>query len=113
MADVPLDLVMGLIGPTDFGVDTHGDGPPHLPSVALDEDEVPHAVVGVRGAPGLLLSNVVLFHESNILNLLQKSARWATTLERGLVSNFLTVSLTTVELSGDIFKASYLSNGPS
>ena len=71
MADVPLDLVMGR---TDFGVDTHGDGPPHLPSVALDEDEVPHAVVWVRGAPGLLLfSNVVLFHESNIMNLLLNS----------------------------------------
>ena len=71
MADVPLELVRGR---TDFGVDTHGDGPPHLPSVALDEDEVPHAVVWVRGAPGLLLfSNVVLFHESNIMNLLLNS----------------------------------------
>ena len=71
MADVPHELVHGR---TAFGVDTHGDGPPHLPSVALDEDEVPHAVVWVRGAPGLLFSNViVLFHESNIMNLLQNS----------------------------------------
>ena len=54
MADVPHELVHG--GRTAFGVDTHGDGPPHLPSVALDEDEVPHAVVWVRGAPGQWLN---------------------------------------------------------
>ena len=64
MAGVPLELVLGRAA---VGVDPHGDGPPHLPAVALDEDEVPHAVVivGVRGAPGLLFSNVVRFHDSN------------------------------------------------
>ena len=54
MADVTHEPVHG--GRTAFGVDTHGDGPPHLPSVALDEDEVPHAVFGVRGAPGQWLN---------------------------------------------------------